>query len=370
MASQALTMTTTTQQWVLTKYSRSRPRLERPLKRRKIGDKSEPPVPVKEEFDHFVQPQLTLRLETTRSGLPLSPTTRTSTAPELPITHSMLLKVYYDPSSPITSSSQPSRTHQILLLDSLDLVSFSSPLIRSLSPPDELPLKGVYHREILALRYFSAEDKGFKRVQFKFEEEDERERFMTSVEGIIPFKPAQQSSTATNNRLQQEPKKKDRRKQIVVADPSFTTSSNLGQRGQGSSPPSTTTPTMTRGVPFEKFSPQLGRLPPLPETIDPATTASYNPLFSKKAPVPPASTQRQSISTRLSTLLPRLTLASQQNHLGQEGEDQVVEKKSGSELLVGMGREEFERAFEEVLFEDGFEELVERVQELVQKGAL
>jgi hypothetical protein len=48
----------------------------------------------------------------------------------------------------------------------------------------------------------------------------------------------------------------------------------------------------------------------------------------------------------------------------------VVEKKSGSELLVGMGREEFERAFEEVLFEDGFEELVERVQELVQKGAL
>ncbi|GAA5984529.1 hypothetical protein JCM5350_004749 [Sporobolomyces pararoseus] len=349
MASGPLTTTTTTQQWILKKYSRSRNVPEPAPKRQKIGESKVIPTRPKEEFDHFVQPQLLLCLETTRSSSAFSS--------DLPITHSMFLNVYYDPHS---SPSQRRSGEQILVLDSFDLVSFSSPTIRTLCPPDELPLKGVFKDEIVGMRYLSVDSTtgtaGFKRVQFKFESQEERERFMSVVQGIIPFKPAESTSKI--------PSTSTRMTAPRVGSNNYP-GSNYGQRGSTPSNSTRSMPPPLSRLPRPTPSPRLGPLPPLPA----ATTLPPHPYQEPRPPFPPppavASSQNQ-LSARLSTLLPNLTLIARVEP-DSGGISTDAREETASEQLAKMNSDEFEKLFEQVLFEDGFEELVERVQGMVQR---
>ncbi|GAA5906568.1 uncharacterized protein JCM6883_004518 [Sporobolomyces salmoneus] len=349
MTPSTLTTTTTTQQWILTKYSRSRTISEPVPKRQKLTEMKKQPRP-KEEFDHFAQPQLLLRLDTTRSSSPAS------SSSDLPITHSMTLNVYYDPHY---ASSQKRSGDQILTLDSLDLMSFSSPLIRTHCPPDELPLKGVYKEEVLGLRYLYVDSTAqFKRVQFKFSSTEERERFMATVQGIIPFKPAESttkitSSTATTTNARVPAQKSTQRR---MGD---SISSSQGHRGSS-------TPSFTMGPPLTTL-PSLGSSQ---HPVLPAISTSFLPQPSQNFPRPLSTSPSPSylLSTRLSTLLPKLNLSTHQE--AQEEDQEAVEETqqaTESERLLRMESEEFEKLFEQILFEDGFEELVERVQGVVQR---
>ncbi|GAA5934340.1 uncharacterized protein JCM15063_004545 [Sporobolomyces koalae] len=324
MASRARTTTTTTQQWILVKYSRSRIAPDRPPPAKRARLEHAP------EFDHFVQPQLSLRLETTRS-LPAD-------APaQFPITHSMQLSVEYDPRPSASSRHHgTSSAVQTLKLDSLDLISFSSPLVRTHCPRDELPLKGVYKDETLGLRYVdvdlsrSNQKSEFKRVQFRFESIAERERFMTSVQGIIPFKPAESSTStrfasgaATNARQQVERR----------IDPSTIPTSRTSYSARRSS----ATPSTTEPSRLMTASQRAARL----ERLQEDTPLGVPPT---NAPLP----------ARLSSLLPNLS-------------SQVDRErwKSRSRALVAMDPDGFRRLLEDVLFEDGFDELVESVQNAI-----
>jgi len=109
----------------------------------------------------------------------------------------------------------------------------------------------------------------------------------------------------------------------------------------------------------------LGTHRPLPVPSPFLSQQQRQPLHS-----PSPSPSLKHLSARLSTLLPNLTLnANQEGQAaqGEQGGEAAQETGTASEQLVVMGSEEFEKLFEQVLFEDGFEELVERVQEMVQK---
>ncbi|GAA5866894.1 hypothetical protein JCM8547_003909 [Rhodosporidiobolus lusitaniae] len=143
------------------------------------------------EWDHYLQPQLSLRLKTTLSS---SPSSGLSTS--LPHVQSMLLAVSLDP-----LFREPNRSReggqQNLTLDLLDLASFSSSAIRAATPKDQLPLKAVYKDAVLGLRYLSLDggEGTFKRLQVKFTSVEERERFVEAVRAFVPVKPAVESTT-------------------------------------------------------------------------------------------------------------------------------------------------------------------------------
>jgi len=141
-------------------------------------------------------------------------------------------------------------------------------------------------------------------------------------------------------------------------------SSNFGQRGSTPSALSMAPPPPPPRV--HRPSPtDLGTHRPLPVPSPFLSQQQRQPLHS-----PSPSPSLKHLSARLSTLLPNLTLnANQEGQAaqGEQGGEAAQETGTASEQLVVMGSEEFEKLFEQVLFEDGFEELVERVQEMVQK---
>ncbi|GAA5847329.1 hypothetical protein JCM5353_007758 [Sporobolomyces roseus] len=358
MASIPLTTTTTTQQWLLTKYSRSRSLPEPTVKRQKlteIKDKNVSKQPPKQEFDHFIQPQLSLRLEITRSK-PLS-----TTSEDLPTTHSMLLNVLYDPHYTSSQRFQP------IILDSFDLMSFSTSFIRSHCPTDELPLKGVFKDEIVGLRYLFVETSSevrseFKRAQFKFEEKEERERFMSCVQGIIPFKPAESSTRTTYTAL--------------PPPPPVPARSNAKSRKNRNSTTIAKKPLESNAVqPFRATQPYQASVPQTPRYISqtaqhPSSSSSFLPPppqpsnFPSQSlpPLPPLPPLSQRGPTPSLTLPPHLTshfprLASAQAHSIEIGRNET-----GSQALLGLSEEEFGKLLGECLFEEGFEELVERAR--------
>ena len=301
---------------------------------------------------HSVQPQLSLRLETTRSK-PLC-----AASDSLSTTHSMLLSVCYDPHYTSPQRSQP------IVLDSFDLMSFSTSLIRSHCPPDELPLKGVFKDEIVGLRYLSVDEMSgkseFKRAQFKFEGKEERERFMGSVKGIIPFKLAESSTktTYTTETNVVPPPHQGRSKGQTRRNRKSTTASNTQQRiglnSDAASHPFYTDqsqqPSSSQHAHYDShFDQSSPFLPPAPPQEPSQFPSQSLPPLPQRAfstlPLPP----------HLTSHLPRLASAQAQSI-------ERNERSSPSQALLGMDEQEFSGLLGECLFEEGFEELIERVK--------
>ncbi|GAA5850120.1 hypothetical protein JCM5353_001681 [Sporobolomyces roseus] len=358
MTSIPLTTTTTTQQWILTKYSRSRSLPEPTIKRQKlteIKDKNVSKQPPKQEFDHFIQPQLSLRLEITRSK-PLS-----TTSEDLSTTHSMLLNVLYDPHYTSSQRFQP------ILLDSFDLMSFSTSFIRSHCPTDELPLKGVFKDEIVGLRYLFVETSsevrsGFKRAQFKFEGKEERERFMSCVQGIIPFKPAESSTrttyTASMNALPPPPPVPARSNAQTRRNRNSTMIAKKPPNSNAVQPFNTTRLSQVAVSHTPRYTSQTAQHPSSSSSFLPPPQPSNFPSQSLP-PLPPLS---QRGSTPSLTLPPHLTSHFPRLASAQAQSIEIERNKTGSQALLGLNEEEFGKLLGECLFEEGFEELVERVR--------
>ncbi|GAA6031418.1 hypothetical protein JCM8097_005651 [Rhodosporidiobolus ruineniae] len=381
MAAQTHTTTTTNQHWLLEKYSRSRTPVETPTKRIKMsegGGASGANQGVGEEaleWDHYTQPQLSLRLKTTFS----SASSSSSSSHSLQHVQSMVLSISFDP-----LYREPNRAKQHLTLDSLDLASFSSPAIRDATPRDQLPLKAVYKDAVLGLRYIALDedDAGggegarFKRLQVKFVSQDERERFVEAVQAFVPSKPAVELSPAKS-------------------------AGGKGKSKVGGGASKTATPRkkkQTTSSPSKQKQPQLPTvLPPLPTPFSTAallssavTNAFLPPPQPQPQPHPTSSFSRLATSSRyndplvpilqaepaafsrssttapptqrlppsLSTLLPNLASSSQALFTPVPS----LPTLTPSQQLAQLTPPEFDKLLQEALLEEGFEELVARVQ--------
>ncbi|GAA6048502.1 hypothetical protein JCM3770_006525 [Rhodotorula araucariae] len=336
------TTTTTAQHWLVLKYSRSRSLLDAaaapltPITGLVAGQASDENI----QWDHYSQPQLALRLETTFA----SSSSSSSASPLLPLR--MVLSVTFDPlfRDPARGGNQ-----QPLLLDSLDLTSFSDPEIRAATPHDQLPLKAVYRDAVLGLRYLSLSSSArtapdqppieFRRLQAKFASTAERERFVDSIKALVPVKPAVEAAPATP--ATPAPKKKKDVTPVKQVKP----------------PKKAATP-RARNKPEARPSPAAGAAADMPDSYSsahacspPLASASVHP----RAPLTP--TQRPAaggaplsasrLPARLSSLLPHLATAS---------------TSTASQFLAQLPQGEFEQLLQDALLEEGFEELVARVQ--------
>lgn len=185
--------TVVTHHWQLEKYSRSRTVSSAP-------PPSDSTQPLAVEWDHYTQPRLALQLQAKYSNYPTA-----SNAVVIP--DQLLLQVTYDPlyRDRTPAQAQAAQAAPPLLLDSIDLASFSDPRLAHATPKGQLPLKAVYRDAVLGLRYLvltrgaavaaSAAAAEFRRVQAKFTSTAERERFVDAIRVLVPVKPAAESAT-------------------------------------------------------------------------------------------------------------------------------------------------------------------------------
>ncbi|BGP41805.1 hypothetical protein JCM10449v2_005796 [Rhodotorula kratochvilovae] len=341
------TTTTTAQHWLLHKYSRSRSLLDtagppaRPNPGEVAGQASDDHI----QWDHYSQPQLALRLETTFAS------SSSSSSASSPLPLRMVLSVTFDPlfRDPARGGNQ-----QPLLLDSLDLTSFSTPEIRAATPHDQLPLKAVYRDAVLGLRYLALSSSArsapnqpqveFRRLQAKFASTAERERFVDAIKALVPAKPAVEATAPAvpDAAPASEPAAKKKKPATPVKP--------VKPAKKAATP-------RTRKKPTAKTSPAAA-LPPAQDSY--ASAPAYSPPLastSLRPPAPHTPTQRlpagivpssaSRLPAHLSTLLPHLATAS---------------TSTASQLLAQLPQGEFEQLLQDALLEEGFGELVGRVQ--------
>ncbi|GAA5909089.1 hypothetical protein JCM6882_001185 [Rhodosporidiobolus microsporus] len=364
MACAAPTTTTTTQHWQLEKYSRSRAPFEPSAKRSKLddggrgghggeGDKEDGV-----EWDHYTQPQLSLKLQTT-----FSPSSSSgSSSSSLQHVQSMLLSISFDP-----LFRDHHRAKQHLTLDLLDLAAFSSPAVQAATPKDQLPLKTVYKDAVLGLRYISLDGEGgrgqFKRLQVKFVSQDERERFLAAVGAFVPSKPAVEAGTTPSKPRSKvssktpTPSKKraPEQQQQAISKAMPRASSSAAQYPH--TPNSSTHPQLPSPAVLNSASSTPARRPPSAQPSGYPALPNY-PSTTAFAPVPPATAAPPSLlPPRLSTLLPSLSSSSQRP---------PSPALTASQQLAQLSPADFGTLLQEVLLEDGFEDLVAAVQEVLK----
>lgn len=226
--------TVVTHHWQLEKYSRSRTVSSAP-------PPSDSTQPLAVEWDHYTQPRLALQLQAKYSNYPTA-----SNAVVIP--DQLLLQVTYDPLYRDRTPAQAAQAAQAappLLLDSIDLASFSDPRLAHATPKGQLPLKAVYRDAVLGLRYLvlgtRAAAAEFRRVQAKFTSTAERECFVDAIRVLVPVKPAAESAT-TNTTT-------DHRTTHLAAEdaPGTTTSSSSKKKKRKSTgqPPHSSIPLAT-----------------------------------------------------------------------------------------------------------------------------
>lgn len=240
----------------------------------------------------------------------------------------MTLKILFDALASSHPRHQPSPSHQHITLLSLDLTSFSDSSLVACIPNEQLPLKAVYKGTILGLRYLHVPDdqrsKGplaqteFKRVQVKFTSVEERDRFIQTVKSVVPIKLAE--GAKEEERQLPSPKKSRRSKE---SDSAIEESPRAVAGSKQSVP--------TKQVEDRK---ELAAPKPAPAR---STTSGRQPL-------PPS----------ISALLPSLASALAPPPSAPE--------EATSLELAKMDDETFTELFAEVLDEEGFPALVERVQ--------
>ncbi|BGP09781.1 hypothetical protein JCM10049v2_005654 [Rhodotorula toruloides] len=379
------TTTTTTQRWLLEKYSRSRSLAEGgpPAKKRRIGEVAGQASDEHIEWDHYSQPQLALRLETTFAQAP-SGSSSSSGGTYYPVR--MILSVTFDPlyRDARSFTQTGGQGQQPLTLDSLDLTSFSSPSIRAATPADQLPLKAVYRDAVMGLRYISllppSQDASssstqrsagieFKRLQVKFTSTEERVRFIEAVKTIVPAKPAVESSsngavagaspaprpvdgaprtTTTAQAPEPRQKKKKAGKSTQVTPVPATPTRPLPSQVPSSRPPD------RADIPSGARS---NNVPPGARQAGPVTPARQAP----REPTASASASTSRLPATLATILPNLSTPTQ----APQAAPASPAYKTASLALAALPPEEFEQLLQDALMEDGFEGLVARVKDVL-----
>ncbi|GAA5982822.1 hypothetical protein JCM11641_004637 [Rhodosporidiobolus odoratus] len=362
MSSNTATTTTTTHHWVLEKYSRSRMPVDRPAKRIKLAEEVRGGTKVKGlgegeiEWDHYTQPQLSLRLKTTF----LASSNDSASIAGSHHVQSMLLSITFDP-----LFREPDRANQHITLDLLDLASFSSAAVRSATPADQLPLKAVYKDAVLGLRYLSLEagDSQFKRLQVKFTSTGERERFVEATGGLLPSKPAVETGTDGKKRVAKSttPRKSKSGAPSVSQTPRRSTAVPTTPALLSSTAPTAEGPQhhdRTRAYPQLSISGTRTSIPSLPNTYlalgsalpTPVQPASQSSNHSPSGPPP--------LPRNLSALLPNLAVAPE----APCEPPYLPTTLTPSQELAHLSPTAFDQLLQEALLEEGFEELVERVQ--------
>ncbi|GAA5977146.1 hypothetical protein JCM10908_004873 [Rhodotorula pacifica] len=416
-ASTTTTTTTVTQHWELEKYSRSR---SNPLN---LATTTSAVGSDQIEWDHYSQPRLALRLESTfdnssAGGGSSSNASSASLPPPLPT--KMLLQVTYDPlyrDRPAASSNNgASSAAAPLLLDSIDLVSFSSREVRAATPQDQLPLKAVYRDAILGLRYLALLQPAghlqkrqageFRRVQAKFTSTAERERFVDAIRVLVPVKPAADSSSAAappppptkgkkrKSKEQQVPPAPSLSVQPPFATPQSQAASSTavtkGQKAKRARQGTTATPSTgvsERAQAPDMFEPRIPQPPPqLQQNLPPPNAGFYNGPDSQfyqnphpGAPVtlPPAAASAAGAARRTSTsllfregplasLLPILSaagLVTPPEHDKAAALQPPAVYRTASLALLALEPDKLEALLQDALLEEGFEELVKRVKD-------
>ncbi|BGP18110.1 hypothetical protein JCM10213_004213 [Rhodosporidiobolus nylandii] len=358
MASQTSTTTTTNQHWQLEKVSRSRVPVEAPAKRAKLGGGEEggkggqAAMDAEIEWDHYTQPQLSLRLKTTFAA---SHSGSSSTGGGVHHVQSMTLSVSFDP-----LYREPNRAKQHITLDLLDLVSFSSPAIRAATPKDQLPLKAVYKDAVLGLRYISLEghEPQFKRLQVKFLSQEERERFVEAVGALVPSKPAVEpvkpKSKAGSKAPTPRKKKQDAPSQQPFQQPPSSAMLTSDH------PMSSASPFKLPSASRQSLPPViLPPLPPIPATPrGQARPAASSPAKPVSTPRVSLAAHTRSLPRHLTTLLPNLASSTQPFPPASPASPTLTP----AQQLQKLTPVEFDELLQEVLLEEGFEELLARVQ--------
>ncbi|BGP33775.1 hypothetical protein JCM10296v2_005579 [Rhodotorula toruloides] len=378
------TTTTTTQRWLLEKYSRSRSLAEDgpPAKKRRIGELAGQASDEHNEWDHYSQPQLALRLETIFAQAP-SGSSLSSGGTYYPVR--MILSVTFDPlyrDARSFTQTGGGQGQQPLTLDSLDLTSFSSPSIRAATPPDQLPLKAVYRDAVMGLRYISllpppqdacssstqrSAGIEFKRLQVKFTSTEERVRFIEAVKTIVPAKPAVESSS--NGAMADA---------SPVPQPAngvtrTTTTAQAPRIQQKKKATKTTQVAPVPATPTRPLPPQVPTTRPADRAQSPSVARSSKVLVRARQaglvttarqalPEPTTSTSATSrLPATLATILPNLSTPTQ----APPGATISPAYKTASLALAALPPEEFEQLLQDALMEDGFEGLVARVKEVL-----
>lgn len=264
----------------------------------------------------------------------------------------MVLSVTFDP---LFRDPDRGGTQQPLLLDSLDLTSFSSRELRTATPTDQLPLKAVYRDAVLGLRYLALSTHArsapnrpqveFRRLQAKFASAAERERFVDAVGALVPAKPAVEAEPVSAAAAPAPAAAPPAAKRPKVAPPPPATSAKPLKPVKAAAKKKAPTP-RSRKKQAQPTSPA----PPPPAHVPP-TLDSPSPPSHIPPPQPSSSTPR--LPPHLSALLPHLATAS---------------TSTASQLLAALAPHEFAQLLQDALLEDGFEQLVERVQRTLMGG--
>ncbi|GAA5912440.1 hypothetical protein JCM5296_004394 [Sporobolomyces johnsonii] len=348
------TTTTTTQQWLLEKYSRSRTPQEPSPKRQKLGEmrggeggKHGEGDAEEIEWDHFTQPQLSLRLETTFAS--------STGSSESFRAEEMVLSVSFDPL--YTESARPLQQH--LLLDSLDLMSFSSPSIQAVTPSGQLPLKAVYRDSVVGLRYIHVSlgdshsgqrfQSEFKRLQAKFASTSERERFIQAVATQVPAKPAVESSKGSQTVSQTSSKKPAQPKKRSTPQHPSQAYAQPPTRHRNNA----TIPLQPTLLGSDHPSASL-RLNAIGSTLNRSRLSAQAGSTSFAIAGPSSTIDPSPLPNRLATRLPNLASAS--------AHPPNPAAQSASLTLLQLSPEDFDSFLQEALLDEGFDELVDRVQ--------
>ncbi|GJN92805.1 hypothetical protein Rhopal_005843-T1 [Rhodotorula paludigena] len=277
----------------------------------------------------------------------------------------MVLSVTFDP---LFRDAVRDGNQQPLLLDRLDLTSFSAPAVRAATPPDQLPLKAVYRDAVLGLRYISLSPSSrggpnqpeveFRRLQVKFTSNAERERFVEATKALVPAKPAVEAALPATAAFTASPAPKKvsspakkaatpRRKKPVTSTRDLTGSSAAGVNALAPSSAHFPPPTPDYARASTSTAQHLH--------YSSGPTALPGPFISQHVTSPPPhlpTANPSRLPEKLSTLLPNLASTS-------------ALASSASGMLAALPPEQFEQLLQEALLEEGFEELVKRVQEVL-----
>lgn len=283
----------------------------------------------------------------------------------------------------LSSSSNISSSYT---LESLSLTSFNSPQILSCTPQDQLPLKAVYKSSVVGLRYISINQEDliagrgrrsridFFRFQVKFKNSIEGGKFVEILSRVCPVKVAEVKSSSgvgggggssevgststsiksgrnhLNDRTNQQPQ------QFIppaLSTPAiqYQPSSHLNQQPIRIPSPQSLPPPV-------QIARSSTKLPSHLSTFLPNLTASLRP-----PPPPPAPSAPVAYIPTIEDLQLQIYLLQQ-----QQREEEKVKIHNCTELSR-LDPKEFEEVLENVLMDEGFGELVERIKKSLTSGA-
>jgi len=260
----------------------------------------------------------------------------------------MTLSILFDALAS-SDPNTPSPSHQQISLLSLELTSFSSSSIAACTPQDQLPLKAVYKGTVIGIRYLHIPPeerfKGryaqteWKRVQVKFLSVEERKRFIEAIKGVCPVKLA--DGAAEEGQQLPSPKKSR------TAREAETAKAGAHDSGDGVSPQQAIPSTSAFHTPPVSTSCAIQPLPapaPAPFAAPGSTTSS-----TASQPLPPA----------VAALLPKLANTLKPPEPTPRQDRTSLEMAEMDSKAFGAL---FAEVIAEVIAEEGFSKLIERVK--------